>query len=372
MSNPSKPDPLQALRERIDQLDEQIQNLITERARCVLEVAHVKQQNKADLTTDDKMLYYRPEREAQILHRVQQRNQGPLHSATMAQLFREIISACMALEQVMTVAYLGPEGTFTHSATRKHFGQAVRTRSLPAIDDVFREVEADSADYGVVPIENSTEGIVNQTLDCFIQSTLKICGEVYLPVHHQLLSKAAGLQQIERIYAHQQALAQCREWLDANLGQIERIAVASNGEAARLARKDSSCAAIASDTAATIYELSVLARNIEDDPQNTTRFLVIGKQTIKPSGRDKTSLLISAPNRPGLLHQLLEPITQQGLNMTRIESRPSRRGVWDYVFFIDLEGHQDDPAVAKALRELRQRADLCTVLGSYPIDSIRL
>ena len=363
----SKLDSLQALREHIDQLDEQIQALINERARCVLEVAQVKGKHRSP---DDKTLYYRPEREAQILQRIQQRNPGPLNNATVGRIFREIISACMALEHVMTVAYLGPEGTFTQSATLKHFGQSVRSRSLPAIDDVFREVEAEAADFGVVPVENSTEGIVNQTLDCFLRSTVKICGEVYLPVHHQLLSRAAGLQQIERIYAHQQALAQCREWLDANLGQIERVAVASNAEAARLARKDSSCAAIASDVAGTVYELPILARNIEDDPQNTTRFLVIGQQAVQPSGQDKTSLLISAPNRPGLLYQLLEPITQHGLNMTRIESRPSKRGVWDYVFFIDLEGHQDDPPVARALAELRQRADLCTVLGSYPLDAL--
>jgi len=367
MSNSSNTDPLMALRQRIDQLDEEIQQLITERARCVLDVAHVKQRAKSK---DDKPLYYRPEREAQILHRVQQRNQGPLSNAAMARLFREIISTCMALEQVLTVAYLGPEGTFTQSAALKHFGQAVRTRALPAIDDVFRDVEAESADFGVVPIENSTEGMVNQTLDCLIRSPLKICGEVYLPVHHQLLSRAAGLQQIDRIYGHQQALAQCREWLDANLGQIERTAVASNAEAARLARKNSSCAALASATAAAVYELPILAQNVEDDPQNTTRFLIIGTQPIKPSGRDKTSLLISAPNQSGLLHRLLEPITQQGLNMTRIESRPSRRGVWDYVFFIDLEGHQDDPPVARALAELQRRADLCTVLGAYPMDSI--
>ncbi|MDX1605690.1 MAG: prephenate dehydratase [Candidatus Competibacterales bacterium] len=353
---------LQALRARIDALDAELQRLLSERAECALEVARIKQDG------GDRPLFYRPEREAQILRRVRERNQGPLSNRTLLRLFREIIGACLALEQTLTVAYLGPAGTFTQAAVLAHFGHAVRTTPLPAIDDVFREVEAEAADFGVVPVENSTEGVVGHTLDRLVHSSLCICGEILLPIHQQLLSRAAGLKEIERIYAHQQSLAQCREWLDANLTQVERIPVASNGEAARLAAKDSSSAAIAGRIAAELNELSVLAANIEDDPENATRFLVLGRQPVDPSGHDKTTLLVAAPNRPGLLHRLLAPIADNGVNMTRIESRPSRRARWDYLFFIDLEGHAEDPAVARTLRELERIADFCRVLGAYPTD----
>jgi chorismate mutase/prephenate dehydratase len=231
---------------------------------------------------------------------------------------------------------------------------------------VFREVEAKAADYGVVPVENSTEGVVNHTLDMFLQSSLKICGEVQLRIHHHLIGRVRDIQQIRRIYSHQQSLAQCREWLDLKLPGAERIAVSSNGEAALRARDEADCAAIAGQCAADIYQLPVLAANIEDEPNNTTRFLIIGTQSILPSGRDKTALLVSSYNRPGALFRLLEPIARHGLSMTRIESRPSRRGMWDYVFFIDLEGHVKDEPVAGALEELKQEASLFKVLGSYP------
>jgi chorismate mutase/prephenate dehydratase len=284
----------------------------------------------------------------------------------MTRLFREIMSACLALEEPLKVAFLGPEGTFTQAAAIKHFGQSLHAMPMRAIDEVFREVESGAADYGVVPVENSTEGVVNHTLDMFVQSPLLISGEVELRIHHHLIGRQRDQISIRRIYSHQQSLAQCREWLDFHLPQVERVAVSSNGEAARRVTREPDSAAIAGETAAGIYELPIIVRSIEDDPNNTTRFLVIGRQAVKPSGGDKTSLLVSSRNRIGSLHELIEPISKSGLSMTRIESRPSRRGMWDYVFFIDLDGHIDDPLVAGALADLEQRATLFKVLGSYP------
>jgi len=359
---PSAQDPLMSIRARIDTLDAQIQELIAARARCAQEVAAVKR------ALGDNSNFYRPEREAQVLRQVIGRNHGPLTDEVVARLFREIMSACLALEEPLTIAFLGPEGTFTHAAALKHFGSGVRTTSLRAIDEVFREVEAGSADYGVVPVENSTEGVVNHTLDMFLQSPLTICGEVQLRIHHHLIGFIDDISAIRRVYSHQQSFAQCREWLDLNLPQAQRMAVSSNAEAARLAQAEPGCAAIAGQCAADIYQLPVMVANIEDDPNNTTRFLIIGTRPAPPSGEDKTALLVSSPNLPGALAGLLEPITRHGVNMTRIESRPSRRGMWDYVFFIDLEGHAEDPEIAQALAELRQRASLFKLLGSYPQD----
>lgn len=356
----SESNPLQTIRDRIDVLDEQIQALIAERARCAQQIAGLKQ--AAGDTSD----FYRPEREAQVLRRVIQRNQGPLSDEDITRLFREIMSTCLALEQPLRIAFLGPEGTFTQAAALKHFGLWLKTVPLRAIDEVFREVEAGSADYGVVPVENSTEGVVNHTLDMFLLSALKICGEVELRIHHHLIGPMEDIRAIRRVYSHQQSLAQCRRWLDLHLPEAERIAVSSNGEAARLARDETGAAAVAGQCAADIYQLPVIIANIEDEPNNTTRFLVIGSRTPAPSGRDKTAVLVSASNRPGALYRLLEPIARNGLSMTRIESRPSRRGMWDYVFFIDVEGHKDDAPVAKALVELEQEASLFKVLGSYP------
>lgn len=351
---------LQAIRERIDVLDEQIQGLISERARCALAIAGIKQ------TVNDNFNFYRPDREAQVLRRVMERNRGPLTNEEIGRLFREIMSACLALEEPLQVAFLGPEGTFTQAAALKHFGHSVRTTPLRAIDEVFREVESGAADYGVVPVENSTEGVVNHTLDMFLQSPLKISGEVQVRIHHHLISREKDIGAIRRIYSHQQSLAQCRRWLDLHLPDVERVAVSSNGEAARLLHNETDSAAIAGQCAADIYDLPVLVANIEDEPNNTTRFLIIGTQSVLPSGQDKTSLLVSSPNRPGALFRLLEPIARHRLSMTRIESRPSRRGMWDYVFFIDIEGHQEDKSMAQALAELQQEASLFKVLGSYP------
>jgi chorismate mutase/prephenate dehydratase len=351
---------LAAIRERIDAIDDQLLELINQRARCAQEVGEIKRESGAEVQ------FYRPEREAQVLRRVLARSQGPLDAEEMARLFREIMSACLALEEPLTVAYLGPEGTFTQAAVLKHFGQSVKTLALPAIDEVFREVEAGGANYGVVPVENSTEGVINHTLDMFVTSPLRISGEVEIRIHQHLVGIEADFAKITRIYSHQQSLAQCREWLDATFPAAERVAVSSNAEAARLARDTPGCAAIAGETAARIYALDLLARNIEDEPNNTTRFLVIGPKSVPPSGNDKTSLLMAVPNRPGALYQLLEPLARNDVSMTRIESRPSRRGMWDYVFFVDIAGHVDDAHVQQAFTELREEASLFKVLGSYP------
>ena len=310
--------------------------------------------------------FYRPEREAEVLRMVQERNHGPLDDETIAHLFRELMSACLALQEPMKIAYLGPEGTFTQAAALKHFGKSINTVSHGAIDEVFRDVEAGNAHYGVVPVENSTEGVVSHTLDMFMQSSLQINGEVELRIHHNLLSAASSLADINKVYSHQQSLAQCREWLDANLPHAERVAVSSNAEAAKRAAEQQGSAAIASDTAASIYDLTILAQNIEDEPDNTTRFLIIGRNPVEASGNDKTTLLVSIVNKLAALHELLAPFAANNVSLTRIESRPSRKGMWDYVFFIDIEGHRDNEAVKNALAALEKDAAMLKVLGSYP------
>ncbi len=351
---------LACIRERIDALDEQIQVLLNQRAEAAIEVARIK------VAADPNAVFYRPEREAEVLRKVKARNQGPMPDEEIARLFREIMSVCLALERPLKVAYLGPEGTFTQAAAQKHFGHSVRALPLGSISDVFQEVESEKADYGVVPVENSSEGVINHTLDMFLSSPLQICGEVSLRIHHNLLGKAQPLESIRTVFSHQQSLAQCRNWLDRHLPFVERVAVGSNAEAARLAAETEGAAAIAGRAAAELYDLDVLAANIEDEPDNTTRFLVIGRHGTSPSGDDKTSIMVSTRNESGALYQLLRPLAENGISMTRIESRPSRRGNWDYVFFIDLLGHREDPGVGKALAELRSLAALYKELGSYP------
>ncbi len=353
-------DRLDEIRKRIDAVDAEIQQLISERAALAQEVAQIKQAEQ----TGEEVLFYRPEREAQVLRKVLERNQGPLPGEEMARLFREIMSACLALEQPLSVAFLGPEGTFTQAAALKHFGHSVHTRPMAAIDEVFREVEAGSAHFGVVPVENSTEGVINHTLDMFMRSSLAICGEVELRIHHHLIGR--DRHNIKKIYSHQQSLAQCREWLDAHLPEVERVSVSSNAEAVRRAAVEEGAAAIAGETAADIYSLPVLEAKIEDNPDNTTRFLVIGTQEVPPSGDDKTSLLVSTPNRPGALYRLLSPFERNGISMSRIESRPSRLANWEYVFFIDINGHLRDESVARALETLKTDSPMFKVLGSYP------
>jgi len=352
---------LDKIRREIDALDEQIQALISRRAQCAAEVGRIKREGGVD-----QVLYYRPEREARVLRGVVERNQGPLSNEEVARLFREIMSACLALEKPLNIAFLGPEGTFTQAAAHKHFGKSIRTVPLAAIDEVFREVESGAAQYGVVPVENSTEGVINHTLDTFVLSPLKICGEVELRIHHHLLGTDQDLKAIKRVYSHQQSLAQCREWLDLNFPHVEREPVSSNAEAARRAAEESDAAAIAGMMAAELYGLKVLVSNIEDEPDNTTRFLIIGRTPVPMSGKDKTTLLLSTANKPGALYRLLNPLNTHGISMTRIESRPSRRGTWDYVFFIDIEGHRDEVNVKAALAELEEGATLFKVLGSYP------
>ena len=351
---------LRQIRDRIDALDDGILDLISERAALAQEVARIKLAENPDTH------FYRPEREAAILRRIKERNSGPLDDEEVARLFREIMSACLALEKPLDIAFLGPEGTFTQAAALKHFGHSVLTTPLAAIPDVFREVEAGSCDYGVVPVENSSEGVVSHTLDMFLNSPLKICGEVVLRIHHNLLGKGGDWHKARVIHGHQQSLGQCRRWLDENLPHAEREPVGSNAEAARIARDNHDVVAIASSEAALRYGLDVLAANIEDEPGNTTRFLIIGSQDAAPSGNDKTSLLLSTRNVAGGLHRLLEPLANHGISMTRIESRPSRRGIWDYVFFVDVLGHQQDPGMSEALDALRGEALVCKVLGSYP------
>ena len=351
---------LSELRSCIDVIDEQIQRLLNERAALVSEVAQAK------LSAGGEVKFYRPEREAQILRHVRERNDGPLPTEEMVRLFREMISACLALEQPLRIAYLGPEGTFTQTAALKQFGLSVQTLPLADIKQVFREVEAESADYGVVPVENSAEGVVNHTLDLLMGLPLKICGEIELRIHHHLMGMMSDMSDIRRIYSHSQSFAQCREWLDTHLPQIERIDVSSNAEAAGLAARETTSAVIGPQTVACIYGLTTLHSNIEDQPDNTTRFLVLGRESLPPSGSDKTTLLVAAHNRPGALHQLLEPLARNGVSMSRVESRPSRQAMWEYIFFLDLDGHQKEKKLLHALAELREQASLFKLLGSYP------
>jgi len=353
---------LSEIRARIDEIDASLHALINERARHAQQVGISKH---ADGHTVD---FYRPEREAEVLRAALKRNKGPLRDEEIVRLFREIMSACLAQQEPLKVAFLGPEGTFTQQAVYKQFGHSVRALALQSIEEVFHEVEAGSADFGVVPIENSTEGTVTHTLDRFLVSPLYICGEVELRVQQFLMGRMKSLSEVERICTHQQSLAQCRQWLAEYLPDAERVAVSSNAEGARRARDEKGTAAIGPQAAAEVYGLGILVAEIEDRPDNTTRFLVIGNKTFRPSGEDKTTLLVSAgkTSAPGALYQLLEPLAEAGISMTRIESRPSRRGKWDYVFFIDIEGHVKDSRVAAALTELNKRCSLFRVLGSYP------
>jgi len=352
---------LDNLRNEIDELDQKLQDLLNQRAALAHKVAEVK------TATDPDPVFYRPEREAQVLRRVKERNQGPLDGETMARFFREVMSACLALEQRMKVAFLGPEGTFTQQAALKHFGHAVESLPLAAIDEVFREVESGAANYGVVPVENSTEGVVNHTLDTFMTSSLKICGEVELRIHHHLLAGEHTRQdKVTRVYSHQQTLAQCRQWLDAHMPGVERIAVSSNAEAARRLKDEWNALAIAGEMAEELYGLTAVQRNIEDRPDNTTRFIIIGRQDTPASGCDKTSLMISGKNRPGLLYEVLSPFRDEGINLTRLESRPSRTANWSYVFFVDCEGHKEDDTLQAVLDKLEAAGNTIKLLGSYP------
>jgi len=387
----NQPLALEQLRHLIDEVDQQLHELLNKRASLANQVAQRKLLDANESThshtahshtVSQNAVFYRPEREAEVLRAVMQRNKGPLADEEVARLFREIMSACLALEQPLQVAYLGPEGTFTQAATIKHFGDSITGKAMPSIDQVFHEVEVASSHYGVVPIENSTEGVVSHTLDLFLSSPVKIIGEVSLRIHQNLMSNATEHSQIKTIYSHQQSLAQCRLWLDEHYTLVDKVAVKSNAEAARLAQLEPSVAAIAGEIAASLYQLPILAKNIEDNDDNTTRFLILGKQEVEKSHffqlvnndcekvenkkADKTSLLVSSENKAGALFQLLQPIAQNNISMSRIESRPSKCGVWQYVFFIDIEGHMSDPVINSAIEAIKQNASMVKVLGSYP------
>jgi chorismate mutase/prephenate dehydratase len=342
-------------RAAIDALDRDLVRLLSERATHAKAIGALK-----------KGVAYRPEREAQVLRRLRDENPGPLSAEALAGVFRQIMSACLALEQRLSVAYLGPAGTFSHSAVARHFGQFVDAEPCASIDEVFRAAESGRCDHAVVPVENSTEGAVGRTLDLMCQTPLTIVGEIKLRIQQNLLARGRALGAIGKVYSHAQSLAQCAQWLARHLPAAERVAVASNAEAARLAASERGAAALAGEAAAAMYKLEVVAAHIEDEPNNTTRFWVLGRESPPPSGKDETSLVMSAQNRPGAVHALLEPFAKHGVSMSRLESRPSRTGLWEYLFFVDLEGYRDDPPVAAALAELRQRAPYLKLLGSYP------
>jgi chorismate mutase/prephenate dehydratase len=352
--------PLSELREKIDALDNQILKLINQRAECALEVARTK------LAAGETGSFYRPDREALVLRRIMELNPGPLADDTAAHLFREMMSACLALEKPLEVAFLGPQGTFTQQAVFKHFGHAVKDVPVTTIHDIFQAVESGHCQFGVAPVENSTEGVITHTLDRFMETSAQICGEVEIRVHQNLLGKMTSLTEIREVYSHQQSLAQCRQWLSSHLPGVSYVAVSSNAEAARLASLDKTKAAIAGLVAAELYDLTVIEKNIEDEADNTTRFIVIGQQQPVSTGADKTSMLVSTGNQAGALHKILAPFAENGISMAHIESRPSRQGLWEYVFFIDIEGHRDDADVAKALKSLQDNVKVLKILGSYP------
>ena len=350
---------LRNLRDAIDGIDDKLLQLINERAQLAHKIGVIKQGN-----------IYRPERESQVLRRLGDANPGPLPVEAVQRIAREVMSACLALEQPLHIAYLGPAGTFSETAARRHFGGAPELMPCAGIDEAFRAVEAGNADYAVVPVENSSEGAVGRTLDLLVSSPLKVCGEVNLPIHQNLLSLSASMTTISRLYSHTQSLAQCHEWINRHVPLVPRTPVASNAEAARMAAEDPRAAAIAGEAAGQRYGLKTLAANIEDDSNNTTRFLVLGRHDAGPSGKDKTSLVCSAQNRAGAMHDLLVPLATHGVSMTKFESRPARGmggGRWQYVFFVDVEGHQAEPALAAALADFTTRAGFIKILGSYPV-----
>lgn len=349
-------------RDQIDAIDEQLLVLVNERAALARQIGNLK---------DDGVIY-RPEREAQVLRRLQANNTGPLSNEAVSNVFRAVMSNCRALEKELSIAFLGPLGTYSEEAALKQFGLGRGAVVCGSIDEVFRTLEANQADYGVVPVENSTEGAIGITLDLLLSSPLKICGEITLPIHHCLLSKQDDISQISHVFSHSQSLSQCHEWLNNTLPGAQREAVTSNARAAQMihdlvSTDGTFAAAIASKRAAELFNLHILAENIEDDPKNTTRFLVLGKHDVAASGTDKTSIVMTTKNKPGAMIDLLEPLSRHGVSMTKLESRPSRQSLWDYVFFVDIEGHQTDAKVQAALQELQARASFLKVLGSYPV-----
>lgn len=349
---------LAPLRAQIDEIDEQLLQLLSKRAKAAEEVGHIKNESSAPI--------FRPERENQVIQNVLKKNPGPLLADGIASIWREIMSACRALESRQTIAYLGPVGTFSELAAGQFFGQSIQGLPCASLDEVFKSVEKGAAVFGVVPVENSSEGAVSRTLDLLLESPLQISGEVVLPIRHHLLTKSGTLDGVKTVCAHAQALAQCQQWLSVHAPQLQRQAVSSNAEAARMASQDPSVAAIAGDPAQIAYGLQIVSAQIQDDPNNRTRFVVIGKYVCQPCGHDQTSLVLSVANQPGAVHHLLGPLAKHGVSMTRFESRPARKGSWEYHFYIDIEGHASDAKVAKAIDELKTMAAFYKNLGSYP------
>ena len=348
-------DELSDLRIQIDAVDEELLRLFNERARLAQRVGVVKNHS----------VIYRPEREAVVHQRLRELNQGPLDNQSISGIFTEVISACRALEEVFRVACLGPRGTYSEEACFKHFGRQIELHFCRSIEDIFRTIQTGEASFGVIPLENSTEGAINISLDLLFDRELYLIGEVGLPIHHNLMSKSDS-RSISKIYAHSQSLAQCHAWITQNYPGIETVPVSSNAEAAIIASRESNAAAVASRAAADHYELNLLATNIEDKANNTTRFGVIARECPRPSGRDKTSIVMASQHTAGAIFELLEPLAKNGISMTRLESRPSRMGLWEYMFFVDFEGHKDEPLVEKALNEIMVKAGFLKVLGSYP------
>lgn len=351
---------LKPWRNKIDDIDRKLLELLNDRANAALEIGELKK----DVSDDEPIL--RPEREAQVIRRLQKINQGPFRASSIASVWAEIISACRGLEATPRVAYMGPEGTFSEQAALVHFGHFIESYPCPSLDEVFRLVEVGQVDFGIVPVENSTEGAVNRTLDLLLNTPLKIIGERSIHIQHNLLNKSGQKQDIKKVLAHPQALAQCQQWLYRNLPNIPCDAASSNAEAARIASQDTQIAAIAGVQAAQAWSLQVVEEGIQDDPQNRTRFLALGAVANPPSGDDKSSLILAVPNRAGAVYEMLEPLAKHGVSMSRFESRPARTGQWEYYFYVDVLGHADEVAVKKAFAELKEEVAFFKLLGSYP------
>ncbi|MDP3790656.1 MAG: prephenate dehydratase [Candidatus Omnitrophota bacterium] len=349
---------LKGLRRAIDSIDSKILNLLNERAKVTLKIGKIKSKSNQSI--------YVPNRESEVYARLANNNKGPLSNAALQAIYREVMSSALNLEKPLTIAYLGPVYTFTHLASMKKFGSSVDYSSCNTITSVFDEVDKGRADYGVVPIENSVEGAVNHTLDMFIDSDLKICSEIYLEISHSLLSKESDRKKIKKIYSKDQVFGQCRLWLEEHLPNVTLVDVSSTARAAEIASKEKNAACIASELAAGKYGLKVLNRSIEDNAHNVTRFLVIGRTEARQTKKDKTSIMFSLKDRVGALHDILMPFKHNGINLTKIESRPSKVNAWKYYFFVDMEGHHADKKVAKALSILKKSTTYLKILGSYP------
>lgn len=349
---------LEQLRNEIDSLDAQIVETLNRRARVAGEVGRLKASQDRD--------FHVPSREREVYERVTRLNQGPLPEEALRSIFREIMSACLALESPLRVAYLGPKATFSHLATMQQFGLSARLEPQKSIPAVFEEVEKGKAQYGVVPVENSTEGVITHTLDMFVDSNLLITSEIILDIHHDLLSRTGRMEDIRKVYSHPQPIAQCRRWLEENLPNVPLVDVASTAVAAQIVSEDYTAAAIASELAASLYDLKVVRSRIEDQVNNVTRFLVISRKPSEPTGNDKTSILFSVKDEPGILYRMLEPFARRGVNLSKIESRPVKTKAWEYIFFLDMSGHVSEQPVNEAIEELRQFCQFLKILGSYP------